>query len=272
LTPERRRPGHFTHAKANHVSYDDYDFLHVDLSDNGIMTVTMNSPDTRNAVSTPEWAEFGRLWHIVSTDQDVKIIVLTGAGKAFCAGGNLKRFAGEENVSELSKTELSPITWRTWLSVPQPMIAAVNGDAIGFGTSLAVACDIVLSVPTARFGSPHVRLGIVPASNVSLWPALMGLLSAKEYLMTGELFPAEEARRIGLVNRIVAADELAAKASDLASQLLSLPYNPVRWTKKVLNKSRLEAWNLHYDLAQAYESMATAQPEHHAAVAKFAGR
>jgi enoyl-CoA hydratase len=254
------------------VAYDDYEFLKVGVSDNGIMTVTMDSPESRNAVGAIEWTELGRIWRDVATDGDVKVIILTGNGKAFCSGGNLKRFADDENVSELSKTELSPIVWRTWLSVPQPMIAAVNGDAIGFGTSLAVACDIVYSVPHAKFGSPHVKLGIVPASNIGLWPTLMGLLNAKEYLMTGTLFGAEEAHRLGLVNKIVQADELMPKVGELADQLVSLPYNPVRWTKKVLNKSRMDMWNLNYDLAQSYEAMATDSPEHHEAVARFANR
>jgi enoyl-CoA hydratase len=253
------------------MAYDDYDFLNVDVTD-GIMTVTMNSPETRNAVGEIEWTEFGRIWRDVATDSAVKIIILTGAGTAFCSGGNLKRFAGDENVSELSKTELSPITWRTWLSVPQPMIAAVNGDAVGFGTSLAVACDMVFTIPRARFGSPHVRLGIVPASNLGLWPTLTNMLHAKEYLMTGKLFPADEAYRIGLVNRIVPEDELMSSAQAFAQELLSLPYDPIRWTKKVLNKTRLESWNLSYDLAQAYESMATQSPEHHEAMARFAAR
>jgi enoyl-CoA hydratase len=255
------------------MNYESYEFLDIDLTGDGIMTVTMNSPETRNAVGAIEWAEFGRLWYEVATDPDVRIIILTANGKAFCAGGNLKRMAGnEENVSELSKTELSPITWRTWLSAPQPMIAAVNGDAIGFGTSLAVACDFVMTVPEARFGSPHVRLGIVPASNLGLWPTLTGLLHAKEYLMTGKLFAAEEAYRIGLVNKIVPAGELMDEARSLAKELAALPYDPVRWTKKVLNKTRLDAWNLNYDLAQAYEAMATQSPEHHEAVARFAAR
>lgn len=251
--------------------YEGYEFLKINVTD-GLMTVTMNSPQTRNAVGAVEWAEFGRLWHEVATDDDVRVILLTGEGKVFCAGGHLKRFAEGESVSELSQTELSPITWRTWLSTPQPMIAAVNGDAIGFGTSLAVACDIVITSSTARFGSPHVKLGIVPASNVGLWPTLMGLLQAKEYLMTGNLFSADEAHRLGLANRVVEPDELMTQAHALAAELLSLPYNPVRWTKKVLNKSRLDMWSLNYDLAQSYESMATASPEHHAAVAAFAAR
>jgi enoyl-CoA hydratase len=254
------------------MTYDDYDFLKVDVADTGIMTVTMNSPETRNAVGASEWTEFGRIWRDVATDGDVKVIVLTGEGKSFCSGGHLKKFAGEDNVSELSKTELSPITWRTWLSVPQPMIAAVNGDAIGFGTSLAVACDIVYTTPTARFGSPHVKLGIVPASNIGLWPTIMGILNAKEYLMTGKLFGADEAYRLGLVNKIVPQDELMATAAELADELVNLPYNPVRWTKKVLNKHRLDMWNLNYDLAQSYESMATDSPEHHEAMAKFVAR
>jgi enoyl-CoA hydratase len=131
---------------------------------------------------------------------------------------------------------------------------------------------MVFTVPTARFGSPHVKLGIVPASNLGLWPVLVGMLHAKEYLMTGKLFPAEEAYRIGLVNRVVPAEELMATAQAFAEELLALPYNPVRWTKKVLNKSRLDAWNLTYDLAQAYESMATDSPEHHEAMARFAAR
>jgi enoyl-CoA hydratase len=254
------------------VAYDDYEFLSVDVSSDGVMTVTMNSPQTRNAVGASEWTEFGRIWHQVATDANVRVIVLTGAGKSFCAGGNLKKFAGEDNVSAIAKTELSPITWRTWLSVPQPMIAAVNGDAVGFGVSLAVACDIVMCVPHARFGSPHVKLGIVPASNIGLWPALIGLLHAKEYLLTGKLFDAEEAFRIGLVNRIVAAEDLTESTQTLAHELAALPYDPVRWTKKVLNKTRLEAWNISYDLAQAYEAMATESPEHHEAMLRFANR
>ena len=90
--------------------------------------------------------------------------------------------------------------------------------------------------------------------------------------MTGTLFDAAEAYRLGLVNKVVAEHELAGTVKDLADQLVSLPYNPVRWTKKVLNKSRMDMWNLNYDLAQSYEAMATESPEHHDAVARFANK
>jgi enoyl-CoA hydratase len=254
------------------MAYPDFEFLNVEVDD-GVVTCTMNDPASRNAVDSSRLMQMSALWRQITVDRDIRAVVLTGADPVFCSGGNLKKFAsGAESVSEIARTELSSIVWRDHMSVPQPVIAAVNGDAFGFGTSLALACDVVLAVPSARFGSPHVRFGIVPASQLAIWPAHVSLLHAKQYLLTGHRFDAEEAVRIGIVSRLCTAEALMIEARTLAAEIATLPTEAVRWTKKALNKIRQQTWNMTFDLGQAYESMATAAPEHREAVARFAER
>src|SRR5258707_13855973 len=205
--------------------------------DSGVATITLNRPEKRNALS------FQLVEEILSALDEVEksealVVVLTGAGKAFCAGldlDELKHLLGkteDENVEDSSRMAR---IFRRLYDFPKPTIAAVNGAAIAGGTGLATMCDFTLAVPEAKFGYTEVRIGFVPAivSSILVWQ--VGHKVARDLLMSGRIFDAAEAHRFGLVNEVVPADNLMIRARELASQLMENSPSSVRGTKKLIN-------------------------------------
>jgi enoyl-CoA hydratase len=159
---------------------------------------------------------------------------------------------------------------RNILAVRQPMIAAVNGDAIGLGATLALFCDITYMVDTARIGDPHVRAGIVAGDGGPvLWPMLVGMNRAKEYLLTGDLLTAAEADRIGLVNHVVAAADLDDAVMKTARKLANGPQIAIRFNKRLVNKELEDKVSRIYDLSLALEAITFETADHHEAVRAF---
>jgi enoyl-CoA hydratase len=162
---------------------------------------------------------------------------------------------------------------RNILSVRRPMIAAVNGDAIGLGASLALFCDIVFMADTARIGDPHVAAGLVAGDGGAiLWPALVGINRAKEYLMTGDLLTAAEAERIGLVNHVVPGADLEEAAMAMARRLAKGAALAIRFNKALVNKELEERVNRIYEMAFAMEAITFRSADHLEAVAAFGER
>ena len=232
----------------------------------GILTCRLNRPEVLNALDPTSFLELQGLFTGLVTDDSVRVVVLTGTGRAFSAGGDVKAMARGELTSGFDRpwTQILEIT--TFLqaqqSVPQPMIASVNGDAVGAGASIALFCDIVLASESARFGDPHVRRGLVPGDGAVIFPLLLGLNKAKELLFTGDLISASEAERIGLINHVYPADELESRTRDLAEQLANGATAAIRWTKEVLARITWERWNLLCDLAAALEELSTRTADH----------
>jgi methylglutaconyl-CoA hydratase len=205
--------------------------------DSGIATLTLNRPEKRNAISFQLVDEL-----LVALDQIEKsptqVLVLTGAGKAFCAGMDLDELESllgkthDENVKDSSRMAH---LFRRLFDFPRPTIAAVNGAAIAGGTGLATMCDFTLAVPEAMFGYTEVRIGFVPAmvSSVLVWQ--VGHKIARDLLLSGRLFDASEARRLGLVNEVVPRERLLDRARELAGQLLENSPSSVEHTKKLIN-------------------------------------
>ncbi len=204
---------------------------------NSIATITLNRADKRNAIS---YELIDDLTAALSqaAKSDAQIVILTGAGSAFCAGmdlENLKQLLGrtpEENLQD--STKMSGL-FRALYDFPKPTIAAVNGAAIAGGTGLATLCDFTLAVPDAKFGYTEVRIGFVPGIVSSYLIANIGEKRARDLLLTGRLFGAEEAHRLGLVNEIVTPDKLLPRALELARQLMENSPTSLRKTKSLLS-------------------------------------
>ncbi|MDT7944626.1 MAG: enoyl-CoA hydratase-related protein [Dehalococcoidia bacterium] len=240
------------------VDYSRYRTLLIEKSDNGVCVVTMNRPEKRNAVNLQMHQELEQIWLHIAEDDEVRCIVLTGAGPAFCAGGDVE---GMETGSFRPQGPRVPFYMvrrliSNLLEVEQPIVAAVNGDAAGLGATLALFCDIIVMSETARIADTHVRMGLVAGDGgVIIWPWLVGMARAKEFLLTGRWVDGREAERLGLVNYAVPADQVMPKAMEIAHILAQGAPMAIRWTKYAMNKVLREHVNLALDSSMFLEAM-----------------
>jgi methylglutaconyl-CoA hydratase len=203
----------------------------------GIATITLNRPDKRNAIS------YELIDDLIAAlkqagNSSAQIVILTGAGKAFCSGmdlDNLKQLTGRTHEQNVVDSETMASLFRTLYDFPKPTIAAVNGAAIAGGTGLATLCDFTLAVAEAKFGYTEVRIGFVPGIVSSYLIANIGEKRARDLLLTGRLFDAEEAFRLGLVTEIVTPEQLMPRALELAAQLMENSPASLRTTKALLS-------------------------------------
>ena len=209
------------------------------IESHGPVTVlTINKPDTRNAFTDDLHEAMAHVWEHLAADHSIRAVVLTGAGKAFSAGGDIPGFI--RNYEDHDYRRLSLRRARRIMDAmaefPKPVVAAVNGPAVGLGASIAISCDLVLLAESAWFSDTHVSVGLVAGDGgAAIWPLMMSLLKAKEYLLTGDRIPAAEAVDLGLANRVVADDQLMKEAMTLAERLAAQPPQAVQETKRALN-------------------------------------
>ena len=204
----------------------------------------MSSPSiarTRVNAANPELhGEIARIWRELDAEPDVGAIVLTGAGSAFCAGGDLHlldRMVGDTDLRDAIMAEGAEIV-RAMTAVRVPIIAAVNGPAVGLGCSLASMSDLVVIEEHAYFADPHVALGLVAADGGAItWPLLTSLQRAKEFILLGDRMSAADAVQFGLANRVVPKGSAVSVALELAERLTALPPQAVRETKALLNET-----------------------------------
>jgi len=240
--------------------YSKYEALKVEKADR-VATVTLNRPDSLNAVNNVMHHELMTIWLDLAEDQDVNAIILTGAGRAFCAGGDVKNMASRSGTNEGRRRSLvTPAEARRivegMLDVEQPIIGAINGDAVGLGATIALLTDVTVVSEKARFADTHVRVGIVAGDGGALiWPLLVGPHRAKEFLMRGHFINGAEAGRIGMVNYAVPPEQVMAKARELAQELADGPTWAIRWSKLAVNKWLKHQANLIMDASLAYEMM-----------------
>jgi methylglutaconyl-CoA hydratase len=201
-----------------------------------VATITLNRPDKRNAISFELIDDLlGALDEVAKSE--ALVVILTGAGKAFCSGmdlDNLKALLGRSPEQNLQDSQTMVRLFRTLYEFPKVTIAAVNGAAIAGGTGLALLCDFTLAVPEAKFGYTEVRIGFVPAIVSTFLLRQVGEKQARDLLLTGRLFGAEEAARMGLINEIVSPEMLMTRARELAAQLLENSPPSLRATKQLL--------------------------------------
>ena len=228
-----------------------------------VRIVTLNRPDALNAADESLHRELASIWRTLGDDTEVRAIVVTGAGKAFSGGGDLhllERMVEDLTLRDRIMHEASEIV-RSMISVPVPIVAAVNGPAVGLGCSIAAMSDLVLIEEGAYFADPHVALGLVAADGGALtWPLLTSLQRAKEYLLLGDRVGAEDAVAFGLANRVVPAGEAVIAAVQLAERLAALPPQSVRETKRLLNASLRGAVDAMLSDAVAAESASFDEP------------
>ena len=211
----------------------------------GVRVATLNRPDRLNAQTVQMFAELEQLARDLSGDMDVRALIITGAGRAFCAGYDLAEAEELANLSPLGMLERQEHAARALAAirgVPMPVVAAVNGPAAGGGFALALAADIRLAAPEARFNAAFVRIGLTAGDLGTSWllPRLIGPARAAELAYTGGFVEAEEAERIGLVNRVVPADRLLDEALEMAAQIAANSPGGVQLSKRAL-QANMEA-------------------------------
>ncbi len=211
--------------------------------DGRVATITLNRPEKRNAINFELIDDLLRSLEEVAKS-DALVVILTGAGKAFCSGmdlDNLKALLGRSPQQNLQDSQTMVRLFRALYEFPKVTIAAVNGAAIAGGTGLALLCDFTLAVPEAKFGYTEVRIGFVPAIVSTFLLRQVGEKQARDLLLTGRLFGADEAARMGLINEIVPPENLLTRARELAALLMENSPTSLRATKQLLtNHARAE--------------------------------
>lgn len=254
----------------------EFQYFRTELREHGVLWVTLDRPERRNAINPEMHADLAPLFERISNDADVRVVVLTGAGKkAFTVGAdfggmqdNLDAGGYEDGHPGLMNDSAGIV--RAQLSIRPPIIAALNGDAIGLGATMALFCDLVLVADHARIGDPHVKAGIVAGDGGAiLWPLLLGPHRGKEVLMFGDLMTAQEAERMGLVNRVVPGDELASEAEKWALRLATGPRVAIEFNKRLANADILERVNRLLDSSLAMEALTFETSDHKEAVMAF---
>lgn len=246
--------------------YSEYEYLKIEVAER-VATVTLNRPDKLNAVNAALHHEFEQIWRDLAEDRDVNAILLTGAGQAFSVGGDLtsrdkpmksKGRGGRRIVMADGRRVIENL-----LDVEQPIVAAINGDALGFAANVALLCDVTVACDTAKLADTHVALGAVAGDGGAvIWPLLIGPNRAKEFLMLGDTITGADAARIGLVNYAVPAAEVLPKARALAQRLADGPTWAIRWSKLAVNKWLKQQANLIMDAGLAYEALTLTTQDH----------
>jgi enoyl-CoA hydratase len=237
-----------------------------------VRIVTLNRPEALNSANEALHDALVAVWGHIAADPEARAVVLTGNGRAFSAGGDMDHLHALQSDRTKRRQEIdgARALVTEMVGFPLPVVAAVNGAAVGLGCNLAVCSDIVLIAQSAYLADPHVSVGLTAADGgAPSWPLMMSLLRAKEYLYTGDRIPADQAVAVGLANRVVADEDLFAEAEKLAQRLAAQPPQAIQSTKRALNLhvSRTISGVLEYALAEEFQSFDT--PEHQAIVAKF---
>jgi enoyl-CoA hydratase len=254
------------------MDYHSYEYLA--FSRRGtVLTVRIDRPHALNAVNSALHSELSRVFAQIAKDEGVEAVVLTGTGRAFCAGGDLEWFRGITPAQlDVLFAEARKII-NDLVDLPQPIIAAINGAAAGLGATLALFCDVIYMADDAKISDPHVRIGVTAGDGgAAIWPLLVGMSRAKEYLLTGDALTAAEAERIGLVNRVMPAAELESEAQALAARLAKGSRAAIRSTKAALNMHVRAAVNLVLDASLALEKECFSDRFHKEAIEAFASR
>ena len=235
-----------------------------------VLRVTIDHPSSAlNAVDERLHHDLTALCAGLKRETEARAVVLTGRGRAFSAGGDFAWFPALQEPGRLEalRRDAKQLVWDL-LDVEVPIVAAVNGHAMGLGASIALLCDVIFVADTATIGDPHVRVGIVAGDGgAAIWPLALGPARAKEYLLTGDPLTAAEAERIGLVNHVVPAAELDAQAMAFAARLAAGAPLAVRYTKLAVNKLVKEALNVAFDTSTALELLTFHSEDHREALA-----
>jgi enoyl-CoA hydratase len=236
-----------------------------------ILTLSLSNPAKMNAVDGRMHRELADIFYDVQDDDGVDVVILTGEGAAFSAGGDIEwmRRSAEGKEKGPAAIEGKKIVFGL-LDLEKPVIAKVRGPAIGLGCTIALFCDVIFASDTARFADPHVKVGVVAGDGGAvIWPQLVGYARAKEYLMTGDPLTASEAERIGLINHVVPDAELDARVQAFAAKLAAGAPQAIKYTKVSVNLALKALAHTILDASIAYEMNTFATNDHREAVAAF---
>jgi len=220
------------------VDYADYRHLLFDRRPNGVVQITINRPEVMNATNARLHWELTQVWLTIDADPGARVALVTGAGRAFSAGGDLslvEEMAGNAEAVARTMREASDLVYNM-INLDKPVVSAINGVAVGAGLVVALLADVSVMAETARFTDGHTRLGVVAGDHAAIiWPLLCGMAKARYYLLTSEFVDGKEAERIGLVSLCAPVDQVLPKATEVADRLASGAQNAIRWTKRALN-------------------------------------
>ncbi len=245
-----------------------YEELIYTIENNNIAVITLNRPDAMNALTHQTHAELGQAIDEANKDSNIRVIVITGAGRGFCSGDDVKTiFLGagtspEESQRRYREEQLGYLQGghmvggaSALLTINKPTIAAVNGAAVGYGCDTALMCDMRIASERARFGELFLRVGLIPDEAQLLLPRLVGLAKAYELILTTDIIDAEEAYRIGLVNKVVPHEELMPATLELAAKVASKPPISVQLAKEGIRRGLnmpIEEWRQWHSFAMRF--------------------
>src|SRR5678815_4015264 len=238
-----------------------------------IATITLNRPDKMNAFTGPMIERWSASLNEAQGDPNVNVVIVTGAGKAFCSGGDVGRMGAGDPTPLDSKNGL----WENIHRVPKaleamdkPVIAMVNGVAVGAGMGMCVMCDMRIAADTARFSTGYVRVGLVPGDGDTYFlPRLVGTAKALELLWTADFIEAPEALKLGIVNRVVPAAELREATYAFAAQVANGPQVPIRMIKRLVYQSMRLDLRTHLDLVSSHMAVVRETADHKEGVQAF---
>ena len=234
-----------------------------------LLVVTLNRPETLNAFNLTLHTEMVTALEFAKDDPDSDVVLLTGAGRAFSAGGDLDHIA--HNAAHPEKAEIEVGVGKaivlTLLDIAKPVVCRMNGHAVGLGASIALLCDVIFASDKAKIGDPHVGVGLVAGDGGAVvWAQRIGLTRAKEYLLTGELLTARHAAEIGLVNHCLPLEELDAAVDAFCARLLAGAQIAIRYTKMLTNLELKRIAALVLDQGLAWEAISMRSSDHREAV------
>jgi enoyl-CoA hydratase/carnithine racemase len=245
------------------MDFKDYEHLLFERRAHGVLLVTLNRPERLNATNDRLHWELTQVWQTIDADAETRVAVVTGAGRAFSAGGDLEMVEANATKPErLARTirEASDIVYNM-INLDKPVISAINGVAVGAGLVVGLMADISIMAETARFTDGHTKLGVVAGDHAAiLWPLLCGMAKAKYYLLTSEFIDGKEAERIGMVSLCVPADKLMETAFGVADKLATGAQLAIRYTKRSLNNWLRQAGPI-FDQSLALEMVTFTQPD-----------
>lgn len=257
------------------MHYADFSSLVVERQ-GPVLTITLNRGDALNAIDHALHRELADIFGLVALDDEAKVVVLTGAGTAFSAGGDfglMQNIIDDPRQHDIEGSALSRRLLLAILECPKPIVARLNGDAVGLGATIALFCDMIVAVDSARIGDPHVKVGLVAGDGGAIiWPHLIGHCRASEFLLLGTLVAAPEAARIGLINYSLPAGELDGKVKEISEKLSQGALLAIRWTKAALKAPLKRAVTDYLDASLAHEGVTMRSADHQEAVAAFRER
>lgn len=245
-----------------------FEHIQLDLAD-AILTITLDRPERLNAINHALHQSIAHALDFACDCEDARVVVLTGAGRAFSAGGDMSAISATAG-DFARESEYGRRIVQRLADCEKPVICRLNGDAIGLGASLALLSDIVVADKAARIGDPHVRMGLVAGDGGALiWPMHAGMMAAKYYLLTGDLLTGEEAQRLGLVTFAVDAGELDARTDAIARKLAAGAPLAIKWTKRAVNSAIAAALPAAFEMSLGFEGVTMLSEDHAEAKAAF---